>query len=99
MPWSPFSGFFLDVCSLCSHVASPRRGLIGAQASWLLSYYRQRISISLQRSRAQSIHYQLARAIQSTLGARCLAIPSRFVSQGDLFTVIRASQRVRDKDV
>jgi hypothetical protein len=53
--------------------------LIGEEASQLLYYYRQQSLVSLERSQARSIHHRSARAVQSTLGARPLALPLRFV--------------------
>lgn len=62
---------------------------VGEEAARLLRFYRQRISVSLQRSQARAVHHRSARAVQSTLGARPLAM-SGFVSRIDLFTTAGA---------
>jgi hypothetical protein len=56
-------------------------------ASRLISYYRSRVSISLQRSQARAIHHRAARAVQSSTGARPLSIQDDFVRSADLYTV------------
>jgi hypothetical protein len=53
---------------------------IGEEASRLLS-----VSVSLQRSQARAIHHRAAQAVQSTLGARPLAM-SGFIGRRDLLT-------------
>jgi hypothetical protein len=58
-------------------------------ASRLISYYRSRVSISLQRSQARAIHHRAARAVQSSTEARLLSVQDGFVRSADLYTVTR----------
>jgi hypothetical protein len=60
---APFSlsKIFFGMCA--RHAATLRvrdESLIGAESSRLLRYYRQRISVSLQRNQARSIHHRSA---------------------------------------
>ena len=91
-------GQFDSLLRTCAQRAAALRvsdeSQIGEEASRLLRYYRQRVSVSLQRSQARAIHHRAARAVQCTLGARPLAL-SAFVGRGDLFTAT-ASGRVID---
>jgi hypothetical protein len=61
---------FQDLLRMCARRATTSRvrdeSSIGAEASRLLYFYRQRMSVILQRSQAQSIHHQSARVIHST---------------------------------
>jgi hypothetical protein len=96
---APFHDLLRE-CARCAAISRVQdESFIGAEASRSLYYCRQRISVSLQRSQARSIHHRSAQAIYSTLGARPLALLSRLVSRGDLFTVIKAGQRVTDQDI
>jgi hypothetical protein len=99
MTWGPFPGSFSHVCSSGSHVASPRRDLDwrrGVSIIILLHAVPLQCipdnKFAAQSCKARSIHHcRSARALHSTLGARHLALASRFVSRGDLFTIIRAA--------
>jgi hypothetical protein len=85
-------GSIPGVAPYCARRAAASRvrddALVGAEASRLLCYYRQRLSVSLQRSQARAIHHRSARAVHSTLGAGPLALPSGFVGQGDLHMIV-----------
>ncbi len=88
-----FGGPFDRLLRMCAQRAAALRvsdeSQVADEASRLLRYYRQRISVSLQRSQARAVHHRSARAVQSTLGARPLAM-SGFVSRVDLFTIAGA---------
>ncbi len=89
---------FLDLLRTCARRAAASRArddsMIDAEASRMLSYYRQRISVSLQRSHARTIHHRSARAVYSTLGARPLARASGYISRADLYTISRSARFV-----
>ena len=90
-------GQFDSLLRTCARRAAALRvdeSQIGEEASRLLRYYRQRVSVSLQRSQARAIHHRAARAVQSTLGARPLAM-SGFIGRGDLLTAA-AVDRIAD---
>jgi hypothetical protein len=78
---SAFQGF-LGACA--RRAAELRAGGLGSvpMASRLISYYRSRVSISLQRSQARAIHHRAARAVQSSTGARPLSPSGWFCSIG-----------------
>ncbi len=90
-----FGGPFDRLLRMCARRTAALRvadeGQVGEEASRLLTYYRQRISVSLQRSQARAIHHRSARAVQSTLGARPLAL-SGFVGRGDLYMIAGAGR-------
>ena len=58
-------------------------------AARLLCFYRQRVSVTLQRSQARAVHHRAARAVFSSSGARPLAAPDTFVRTVDLHTLSR----------
>ena len=82
----PFTGLLRTCAQRAAALRVSDDSQIAEEASQLLRYYRQRISVSLQRSQARAIHHRSARAVQSTLGARPLPY-SGFVGRGDLFTI------------
>jgi hypothetical protein len=88
-----FGGPFDRLLRMCAQRAAGLRvsdeSQVGEEAARLLRFYRQRISVSLQRCQARAVHHRSARAVQSTLGARPLAM-SGFVSRIDLFTTAGA---------
>jgi hypothetical protein len=75
---STFDGF-LRTCT--RRAAELRAGGLGSvpMASRLISYYRSRVSISLQRSQVRAIHHRAARAVQSSTEARPLSVQDGFV--------------------
>jgi hypothetical protein len=85
---SAFDGF-LGTCA--RRAAELRAGGLGSvpMASKLISYYRSRVSISLQRSQARAIHHRAARAVQSSTGARPLSVQDGFVRSANLYIVTR----------
>jgi hypothetical protein len=85
---SAFDGF-LGTCA--GRAAELRAGGLGSVpiASRLISYYRSRVSISLQRSQARAIHHRAARAVQSSTNARPLSVQDGYVRSADLYTVTR----------
>ena len=90
-----FGGPFDRLLRMCARRTAALRvadeGQVEEETSRLLTYYRQRISVSLQRSQARAIHHRSARAVQSTLGARPLAL-SGFVGRGDLYMIAGAGR-------
>ena len=57
--------------------------------SRLLCFYRQRVSVALQRSQARAVHHRAARAVLSSSGARGLPAPDGYVRSVDLHTLSR----------
>ena len=58
-------------------------------ASGLLCYFRQRVSISLQRSQARAVHHRAARAVERSVGLRAEVVQDGRVRTADLHTLSR----------
>jgi hypothetical protein len=62
-------------------------------ASRLLCYFRQRVSISLQRSRARAVHHRAARAIERSVGLGAPAVQDGRIRTADFHTLSRVGLR------
>src|SRR3569623_1824267 len=80
---------FLGTCA--RRAAELRMGGLDSapMASRLLCYFRQRVSVSLQRSQARAVHHRAARAIERSVGLRAEVVQDGRVRTADLHTLSR----------
>ena len=83
---------FDEFLGTCARRAAELRmgGLDSAPlASRLLCYFRQRVSVSLQRSQARAVHHRAARAVERSVGLRAQIVQDGHVRTADLHTLAR----------
>lgn len=62
---------------------------LGREVSRMLCYFRQRVSISLQRSQARAVHYRSARAVATSTGVGAIATAPGPVAIADIIVASR----------
>lgn len=86
---------FDEFLGTCARRAAELRmgGLDSApMASRLLCYFRQRVSVSLQRSQARAVHHRAARAVERSVGLRAEVVQDGRVRTVDLHTLSRVGR-------
>jgi hypothetical protein len=87
---------FDEFLGTCARRAAELRmgGLDSASMAFkLLCYFRQRVSISLQRSQARVVHHRAARAIERSVGLGAPIVQDGRVRTADLHTLSRVGLR------